>query len=202
MTPHAKYLIAGATLVTLAVGGAAIARHGTHGFGHHGWRHHGGHMGGPMGLMGAGGRICNGNGAEMADHFLVRMEHKIKPAEQQKAAFEELKTAVKQAAAQVQQACPTKAAAPSPGSEQTPPAISPIERLANAETMTAATLEAIKTVRPAAEKLYAMLNDDQKKALTEFRGHGRRGQGGEWKKRHDRGDGERMDGAPGEPQRN
>ena len=40
-----------------------------------------------------------------------------------------------------------------------------------------ASLDAIKTVRPAAEKFYASLSDEQKVALTEHRGHGWRDRG-------------------------
>ena len=183
MSPYAKYLLAGVAVLTVAAGGVAIARHGQHGFGHHGWRHHGGQMG-PMGFFGPGGRFCGKDSAEMADHMLVRLEHKIKPTEAQKPAFEDLKTAVKTAADKVQQACPAGAAQTAPG-EQPATAQSPIERLAAAETMTAATLDAIKTVRPAAEKLYASLDDGQKKALSERWGKGR--QGGGWRKHRDHG---------------
>jgi hypothetical protein len=36
-------------------------------------------------------RLCGGDGTEMADHFLVHIEHKVKPTDAQKVAFEELK---------------------------------------------------------------------------------------------------------------
>ena len=40
-----------------------------------------------------------------------------------------------------------------------------------------ASLDAIKTVRPAAEKFYASLSDEQKSALVEHRDHGWRDRG-------------------------
>jgi hypothetical protein len=179
MTRHAKLLLGGVALAAVGLGAAgAIARHGHHG---PGWGHHGGMgMGGPM-----MGRLCKGDrtAAEMADHMLVRIEHGVKPTDAQKAGFEELKTALRTAAEKVQASCPPK---PAPAADGTPPPRpSPVERLARAETMTAATLEAIKTVRPAAEKFYASLSDEQKKVLEERRGGKHR-----WWKRHRGGDGD------------
>jgi hypothetical protein len=126
----------------------------------------------------------------MADHLLVRIEHKVKPTEAQKPAFEELKTAIKAAAGKVQQACPAQSAQTAPGDQSAAPA-NPLERLANAETMTAATLEAIKTVRPAAEKFYATLDDGQKKKLSERWGKWRHGGWGRYR-------GHGPDGGPGD----
>jgi hypothetical protein len=152
---------------------------------------------GPMGFMGPGGRFCSGNGAEMADHLLVRIEHKVKPTEAQKPAFEELKSAVKAAAGKVQQACPAQPAQ-APGDPPAAP-VSPLERLADAETLTAATLEAIKTVRPAAEKFYATLDDGQKKKLSERWSHWRDGRWGRYRGHGP--DGGPSDDKPGEGQR-
>lgn len=156
MTRNTKLLIGGIALAAIGLGAAgAIARHGDHG----GWGRHGGHHGG-MDRM-----LCgDSRAAEMADHMLVRLEHRAKLTDAQKPAFEELKTAARSAAQKVQAACPAKPAAAADGTR--PPRPSPIERLANAEAMTAAKLEAIKAVRPAAEKLYAQLSDEQKTAIN------------------------------------
>jgi hypothetical protein len=169
-------LLGSVALAALSLGAAgAIARHGSDGWGQHRGGHQGGFFGGGMGRM---GMLCReGRAAEMADHMLVRIEHKVKPTEAQKAVFEELKTAARSAVTKAQAGCPVKAAV-EPAKEGTPPPRpSPIERLANAEAMTAATLEAIKTVRPAAEKFYAALSDEQKAAINERRG-GKWGRGG------------------------
>lgn len=168
MTPKGKLLVGGAAIAAVGLGAAgAIARHG------HGWGpHHGGFGMGPgMGPgMGHMGMMCkDGRTAEMVDHMLVRLEYRAKITDAQKPAFEDLKTAARSAAAKVQAACPDTAKAPAepPKDGTRPSRPTPIERLANAETMTAATLDAIKTVRPAAEKLYVQLSDEQKSALNE-----------------------------------
>ena len=202
MTRHAKMLLGGVALAAIGLGTAgAIARHGPPGgWGHHGKGHHGGMFGSEMGRM---GMFCRGErAAEMTDHMLVRIEHKAKLTDAQKPALEELKTAARNAATKIQAACPaTPAATAEPSKDATPPARpSPIERLANAEAMTAATLDAIKTVRPAAEKLYAQLSDEQKAALNE-RPHGKWGRGS-WHRdgRHggsDRGEGRGPDRGAG-----
>ena len=54
----------------------------------------------------------------------------------------------------------------------------PIERLAQTQAGLEASLEALKTYRPAAEKFYAGLTDEQKAKLTERRGKGH------WKRDH------------------
>lgn len=172
MTRNKKFLIGGLSIAAIAAGAVAASAH-RGGFGHHG--------GGHMGLMGA---VCKGNAAEMADHMLVRLEYKVKPTEAQKGAFEDLKAAARTAAAKAKAACPP---APVQAAQGTPPAPrvqkSPIERLGMMEARLQAELDAVRTVRPAAEKFFASLSDEQKKALSEHEG-GRGGWG-----RH--GDGER-----------
>ena len=161
MTRNKKILIGGIALAAVAAGGlAASAARG--GFGHHGGRMGG--MGG--GMMGA---VCKGDAAEMADHMLIRLEYKVKPTDAQKPAFEELKAAAKSAAAKAKAGCP---AAPVQAADGTRPAPKPpTERLAAMEAALAAQLDAVRTVRPAAEKFYASLSEEQKKAFTE-REHG------------------------------
>lgn len=182
MTRNSKLLIGGIALAVAGLGAAgAIARHGPHGWGHGGWGHHGGSRGGPMGMGmfgGPMGMMCrDGQAAEKTDHMLVHIEHRAKPTEAQKAAFEEFKSAARSAATKVQAGCPATAALEPPKDGTPPPRPSPIERLANAETMTAATLDAIKTVRPAAEKFYAALSAEQKAAIDEQPGGEKRGWG-------------------------
>jgi hypothetical protein len=59
------------------------------------------------------------------------------------------------------------------------PVLSPIERLSRTQTQLEASLEAVKTVRPAAEKFYVALSDEQKAKFNEHRGwRGKRGDKG------------------------
>ncbi|MDX2309317.1 MAG: Spy/CpxP family protein refolding chaperone [Hyphomicrobium sp.] len=167
MTNRAKLLATAA--VVLALGGAGIAY--AHKAGH--WRgpHHGGM--GVLGFTGPMERMCRGNLAEKADHVLVRIEHRVKPTDAQKPAFETLQTAMRDGAAKIQAACPAKSADDDGAAKKTVP-----ERLAMAEANLQATLDAVKTVRPAADAFYQTLNDDQKKVLAEMT------EGRGWKKRH------------------
>lgn len=161
MTRNKKILIGGIALAAVAAGGlAASAARG--GFGHHGGR-----MGGMMGA------VCKGDAAEMADHMLVRIEHKVKPTDAQKPAFEELKAAARAAAAKAKAGCPAAPVQAADGARPAPKP--PTERLAAMEVALAAQLDAVRTVRPAAEKFYASLTDEQKKAFTEREHGGMRG---------------------------
>lgn len=197
MTRKGKFILAGVAAATVGlVAAGAMADRGHYWEGHK-WggkerhmRHHGG-----MGLMGLpfGGpnfRVCRGNMAERTDHMLVRIEHRVKPTEEQKAAFDEFKTAARSAAEKLREACPQRPERTEDGKRERP---SPIERLAQTETSLATSLEALKTFRPAAEKFYASLSDEQKQKL-ERRGRGDRGKG-HWKR--DRGPRDGKDG--GEP---
>lgn len=166
MTRNKKLLIGGLALVAVTAGGLAASAH------RGGWGHGGG-MGKMGGMMGA---VCSGNAAEMADHMLVGLEYKVKPTDAQKPAFEDLKAAAKAAAAKAQAGCPAKPVVAADGTRPAPK--SPTERLAMMEAGLAAQLDAIRTVRPAADKFYATLSDDQKKAFT-VGGHGQ----GDWKHR-------------------
>jgi hypothetical protein len=180
MTRNNKFVLAGvaAAAIGLATAGAYAAR-GEGGWGHHGWGHH---RGGQMGFMGLGGmggpmgRLCRGDPSEMTDHMLVRIEHKVKPTDAQKGAFEELKTAARAAAEKIKAGCPQDVAADKDGAR---PVLTPIERLSRTQAQLEASLDAVKTVRPAAEKFYTALNDDQKAKFNEHRGwRGKRGDKG------------------------
>jgi hypothetical protein len=175
MTPKRKYILAGiaAAAVGLVAAGAMAQR--AHWEGHKG--RHFGHGG--MGLMnlGFGGpnfRVCRGDTAEMADHLLVRVEHRVKPTDDQKAAFDEFKTATRSAAEKLREACPKR---PEPTADGERPQRNAIERLAQTQAGLEASLEAMKVFRPAAEKFYASLSDEQK-AKIDRRGRGK----GHWKR--------------------
>lgn len=167
MTRNRTFILVGvgaAAAVGLAAAGAIAARGDWHNFGGRG-----GHRGGPMmGMAGGFGlgigsplrRLCRGDAGEMADHVLVRIEHKVKPTDAQKPAFEDLKTAMRSAAEKIEASCPPKTdqSKAAEGEKR----LTPVERLAQTQAGLEASLEAVKTVRPAAEKFYASLSDEQK----------------------------------------
>lgn len=163
------YLIAGLAAGVLAIGAAgAIAHRAGHGEHGKGFRHNGG-PGGAMGFgaLGFGGppmRFCRADGAEIADHLIVRIEHRVKPTDAQKAVFEEFKTATRTAADKMKAGCPAGAQT---ADKETFAKMSAVERLAMAQTGLEASLEAMKAFRPAAEKLYASLDEAQKKKLDQ-----------------------------------
>ena len=97
MTRNRKFIFVG-----LALAGVGLAAAGS--MGHHGWRGHGGERMafGPM------GGFCRGDTAEMADHILVHIDHKVKPTDAQRAAFEDLKTATRAAAEKMKAGCPRR----------------------------------------------------------------------------------------------
>jgi Spy/CpxP family protein refolding chaperone len=182
MTRKGKFILAGlaATTVALAAAGAMAQR------GHYWDGHKGRHFGhGGAGIMGLSFgnpnyRICRGDAAEIADHALVRIEHRVKPTDEQKGAFEEFKTATRAAADKLSEACPKR---PEKAENGERPKRTQLDRLAQTQTSLEASLDALKAFRPAAEKFYAVLSDEQKAKLD--RG-GRFGKGkGHW--RRDRG---------------
>lgn len=199
MTSKGKYILAGvaAAAVTLAAAGAIAQRGHWDGFRGHRFGHG---FGGPgvMGLMGLNfggprGKICFGDTDEMTDVMLVRLQHRIDVTDDQKAAFDEFKTATKAAAEKLREGCP-KIGWSRDGdkdgdkSAEAPKKPTAIERLAQTQAGLEASLDAMKTFRPAAEKFYAALSDEQKAKLD------RRGRGGErhhWKRDRDGDKGDR-----------
>jgi hypothetical protein len=120
----------------------------------------GGMMRGPSMMMG----FCGPNGGRFADAMLDRIERATRPTEQQKPAFDALKTATTKAAETAKTGCPTE------------PSLTPPGRLANAEKRLTAMLDAIRTVRPAMDAYYNSLSDEQKaRLLMSRRAHMDRG---------------------------
>ena len=177
MTRKGKILAGAAVILTLGSAAAVAHRHGGwHHKGHHGWGSH-------HGMMGLAGPLCRGNAAEKADLMMVRLQYKVNPTDAQKPAFDELKAAVKSAAEKVAATCPPKPERAADGAKPERPAPKEITaRLADTEAQLTAVLEGVKVIRPAAEKLYATLDDAQKKAVSEI-GMGKRGK---WGKHHER----------------
>jgi hypothetical protein len=196
MTRTRKLLIGGLAVAVLGAGAFAASAHRGE-WGRHGGGHHGGFGGGRMGMMGPMmGAVCSGNAAEATDLMFVKLAYKVNPTDAQKPAFEELKSAAKAAAVKAKAGCPAEPAKSADGTQ--PPRKSAPERLAMLEAGLSAQLDAVKTVRPVAEKFYATLSDDQKKALD---AGGRGGRG--WGAMGDRGPrgerGERGEGAKPDP---
>lgn len=192
MTRKGKLILAGVAVATVGLAAAgAMAERGHFWDGHKGGRHMG--HGGGAGLMGLGfggpyGRVCRGDTAEFADHVLVRIEHRVKPTDAQKAAFEDFKTATHTAAQKLREGCPQKP--DNAAGKDEPQTRTPIDRLAQTQANLEASLAALKEFRPAAERFYASLSDEQKAKLEP-----RRGNWGKW--RHDRGPGDRGPGDRG-----
>ncbi|HEX2843511.1 Spy/CpxP family protein refolding chaperone [Hyphomicrobium sp.] len=193
MTGKRKYILAGvaAAAVGLAAAGA-IAQRAHYWDGHKG-RHFG--HGASMGVLGLGfggphGRICRADSGEFADIMLVRLEHRINPTEAQKGAFEDFKVATRAAAQKLSEGCPKR---PEVKDGESRPPRSLIDRLNQTQTGLEASLDALKTYRPAAEKFYASLSDEQKTKLSERR------RGGERHWNRDRGPGGKPDNEQGSP---
>lgn len=206
MTPKKKFILAGvaAAAVGLTAAGAFADR------GHH-WKgphkgHHFGHKAGGMGFLDrafSGHRMfCRSNSAEFADIMLVKLEHRLKITDDQKADFDTFKDATRTAVAKLSEDCPERrrrgdrrdeAKTDEAKKKERP---TPVERLAKRQERLESSLEALKAYRPAAEAFYATLTDDQKKTLTERRGkrhgwwRGRRGDRWEHRRgpRHERGE--------------
>ena len=150
-----KTILAGA-IAALAVGASGlIAFAGERG---HGAMHDMMHGAGPM-MM---GRICSEKDS-MAPRMIERLEQRIQPSDAQKVDFEALKSAAVKAEATMKAACPTQAER----DNRSPPA-----RLALAEKRMSAALEAIKTIRPPFDALYAKLDDKQRDSLRWMRHRG------------------------------
>ena len=117
--------------------------------------------------------------------MLERLEQRIKLTDEQKPSFEEFRAAAKTAAEKVKSGCPVEQARNMP------------EQFGMAEKRLEAELAAVRTLRPAAEKLYASLSDEQKADVNGMRegrgrdrdgdrGRDRMGDRGRDRDRHDR----------------
>jgi hypothetical protein len=113
-----------------------------------------GMMMGP-GMMGAGGFsfMCNPRAAGFAEWRMERIEAAVQPTEAQRAALNELRTQSAKAADTISAACTADFPATS------------TQRLELMEKRVEAMLQAIKTVRPAFDAFYALLDDQQKARL-------------------------------------
>jgi hypothetical protein len=153
---HHPMLAAGAAAaVMLMLTSVAPAQPGPGGPGSYGWGH--GMMMGP-GMMGPGGFgfMCNPRAAGLAEWRMERIEDAVRPTDAQRTALDELRKASEKAAETMAAACPAAVPAKS------------TERLEMTEKRLEATLQAVKTVRPAFDAFYALLSDEQKGRLDKI----------------------------------
>jgi ABC-type transporter MlaC component len=94
--------------------------------------------------------LCSGQTAGLTDWPIERISQTIEPNDAQRAALDELRDATAKALDILKAACPTDL--PS----------TPTGRLEAMHQRLASMLQAVRTVRPAMEKLYQSLNDEQK----------------------------------------
>ena len=145
MIRNRKFIVAGVALAATGLAAAGAFAHRGGPWEYHGGGHHGGLMG--MAFGGPMGGFCRDDGTEMADHFLGHIEHKVKPTDAQKAAFEDLKTATRAAAEKMKAGCPQVASGDA-AKDGPKPEQSPIERLDRAQARLEASLDAIKNATP------------------------------------------------------
>lgn len=98
--------------------------------------------------------ICLGQARTFINFPIKRIARQVAPSEQQKALLDELKTATAKAVGILQDACPTELPSTPPG------------RIAAILTRVEAMLQAVEVVRPALEKVYQSLTDEQKERFN------------------------------------
>jgi hypothetical protein len=105
---------------------------------------------GPVGGRSVGADLCSGQTAGLTDWPIERIAQTVEPNDAQRAALDELKDATAQALDILKAACPT--ALPS----------TPTGRIEAMRQRLEAMQQAVRTVRPALDKFYESLNDEQK----------------------------------------
>ena len=99
-------------------------------------------------------QICSGQAEGLADFPIERIAQQAGPDQPQQALLDDLKTATAKAVSVLQAACPSEL--PS----------TPTGRIAAMRARVAAMLQAVQVVRPALEKFYQSLNDEQKERFN------------------------------------
>jgi len=112
--------------------------------------------GGTSGPAAAGGsdRICSSEAAGVTDFSIQKIAEQVNPDQQQQTLLDDLKNASIDAVKILQAACPTEL--PS----------TPTGRLAAMRARVDAMLKAVQTVRPALDKFYASLSDEQRERFN------------------------------------
>jgi hypothetical protein len=101
---------------------------------------------GPLAFIG----MCGPRGDRLVDFTLMRLERITNPTDAQRGAFEKLKDAATRARDTARAGCPAERSMTPPG------------RMAAAEKRLEAMLVAVRTVRPALDEFFALLNEEQK----------------------------------------
>ena len=112
----------------------------------------------PRGSTGAGpdrlGLLCGEDSREIAGLPIDLIGQAIEPSEPQRAALDDLANASVTSAQKIKAACPTTVALTASG------------RLASMQQRVEAMISGVETVQPALDKLYDLLNDEQKARLN------------------------------------
>jgi hypothetical protein len=99
-------------------------------------------------------QICSDDSRDVAGLPIDQIQQAIEPTEAQRTALDELGSASTQAAQTIRSACPTQVVSTAPG------------RLAAMQQRIEAMISAVAMVQPPLEKLYGLLNDEQKARLN------------------------------------
>jgi hypothetical protein len=95
-------------------------------------------------------RICSGEAKGVTDFAIQKIAQQVNPDQQQQELLDELKAATVKAVDIMQQACPTELSS------------TPTGRLAAMRSRVDAMLRAVETIRPALDRFYQSLNDEQR----------------------------------------
>jgi hypothetical protein len=106
------------------------------------------------GAAGGSDRICSSQAAGITDFSIQKIAQQVNPDEKQQALLDDLKASSTEAVKVLQAACPMEL--PS----------TPTGRLAEMRARVDAMLKAVQIVRPALEKFYASLSDEQRERLN------------------------------------
>jgi hypothetical protein len=110
--------------------------------------------GGAAGQGLAATQICSGDAGGLTDFPIDQISRQVQPTQDQQALLDDLKAATDKAVQVLQTACPNDLPA------------TPTGRLAAMRVRVQAMLQAVQTVRPALEKFYASLSDEQKERFN------------------------------------
>ena len=109
---------------------------------------------GAAGQGSAATQICSGDARGLTDFPIEQISRQVQPTQDQQALLDDLKAATDKAVQVLQTACPNDLPA------------TPTGRLAAMRVRVQAMLQAVQTVRPALEKFYASLSDEQKERFN------------------------------------
>jgi hypothetical protein len=99
-------------------------------------------------------QVCSAQASGLTDWPIERIAQQVQPNDQQRAALDDLKNATAKAVQILQAACPTDLPSTPPG------------RLAAMRQRIEAMLQAVQVVRPAMDRFYELLSDEQKERFN------------------------------------